>query len=38
MISELPAKIVAERSISPERLVGKVGQLSRETRAASAAG
>ena len=30
MVAELPAKIVSERSFSPERLVGKVGQLSRE--------
>ena len=28
--SELPAKIVAERSFSPERLVGRVGELNRE--------
>ncbi|MGI8757287.1 MAG: DUF4011 domain-containing protein [Acidimicrobiales bacterium] len=30
MVAELPAKIVTERSFSPERLVGKVGELSRE--------
>jgi hypothetical protein len=30
MVTELPAKIVSQRSFSPERLVGKVGQLSRE--------
>ena len=30
MLAELPAKILAERAVSAERLVGKAGQLSRE--------
>jgi hypothetical protein len=30
MVAELPAKIVTDRSFSPDRLVGKVGELSRE--------
>jgi hypothetical protein len=30
MVAELPAKIVTERSFSPERLVGRVGELNRE--------
>jgi hypothetical protein len=30
MVAELPAKLVAERSFSPERLVGRVGELNRE--------
>jgi len=30
MVAELPAKIIAGRTFSPERLVGKVGELSRE--------
>lgn len=30
MVAELPAKIIADRTFSPERLVGKVGELSRE--------
>jgi hypothetical protein len=30
MLAELPAKILAERAVSAERLVGKAGELSRE--------
>jgi hypothetical protein len=30
MVAELPAKIVAERSFSTDRLVGRVGELNRE--------
>ena len=30
MVAELPATIVAQRSFSPERLVGRVGELNRE--------
>ena len=30
MVAELPATIVAQRSFSPERLIGRVGELNRE--------
>jgi hypothetical protein len=30
MVHELPAKVLAERSFSPERMVGRVGELNRE--------
>ncbi|HET6546868.1 MAG TPA: AAA domain-containing protein, partial [Solirubrobacter sp.] len=30
MLTELPAKILSDRSISPDHLIGKAGQLSRE--------